>query len=67
FNKGIQSALSQSVWASGCDSWYITETGKITTLYPLNTAAFRKQLSQASLQDFDVVVPTESANHAQVA
>jgi cation diffusion facilitator CzcD-associated flavoprotein CzcO len=67
FNKDIQAALDNSVWASGCDSYYITETGKITTLYPHNATAFRKQLRNASLQDFDVVVPTERAGHAQVA
>ncbi len=67
FNKDIQAALDNSVWASGCDSYYITETGKITTLYPHNATAFRTQLRNASLQDFDVVVPTERAKHAQVA
>jgi cation diffusion facilitator CzcD-associated flavoprotein CzcO len=67
FNKGIQSALDKSVWASGCDSYYITETGKITTLYPHNAAAFRKQLHGAGIQDFDVVTPMAGADHAQVA
>jgi cation diffusion facilitator CzcD-associated flavoprotein CzcO len=67
FNKGIYAALDQSVWASGCDSYYITETGKITTLYPHNASAYKKQLHQAGLQDFDVVEPSEGASRAQVA
>ena len=55
FNADIRAGLAQSVWASGCDSWYITETGKITTLYPFNAAAFKKQLEESGLEDFDVV------------
>ncbi len=67
FNKGIYAALDESVWATGCDSYYITETGKITTLYPHNAAAFRKQMHQAGLKDFDVVTPKTGAGNAQAA
>jgi cation diffusion facilitator CzcD-associated flavoprotein CzcO len=64
YNKGIYAALDNSVWASGCDSYYITETGKITTLYPHNAAAFKKQLRGAGLQDFDVAAPGQGARSA---
>lgn len=60
YNAGIRAGLEQSVWASGCDSWYITATGKITTLYPYNAAAFKKQLHDAGLDDFDVIETASS-------
>ncbi len=67
YNSEIQAALDQSVWASGCDSYYITETGKITTLYPHNAAAFRKQLAVAGIEDFEVVTTPAEGDHARVA
>src|SRR5207253_4575869 len=30
FNAGLQKRLGKSVWATGCTSWYKTDTGKIT-------------------------------------
>ncbi len=57
YNAGIASALADSVWASGCRSWYISESGKITTLYPNSARAFKRQLSRAGLDDFDFIAP----------
>lgn len=54
YNSGLHAKLEQSVWASGCKSWYITESGKITTLYPKNANAFRKQLASIRTQDFEI-------------
>lgn len=53
YNTGLHKALADSVWASGCKSWYISESGKITTLYPKNAVAFKRQLAQVRLDDFE--------------
>lgn len=34
FNRGIQRRMKYTAWTSGCTSWYLTDSGKNTTLYP---------------------------------
>ncbi len=54
YNADIHAALSGSVWASGCKSWYRRPDGKITTLYPNNAREFRRQLQNVDVDDFEV-------------
>ena len=42
YNARIQERLKDTVWASGCMSWYLTRTGKNTTLWPGFTFEFRR-------------------------
>ncbi|MCP4318391.1 MAG: hypothetical protein GY789_20835 [Hyphomicrobiales bacterium] len=44
YNRQIQSVFPDTVWASGCDSWYRKADGSIETLYPYNARTFRKQM-----------------------
>lgn len=55
FNEKIQDELSRTVWASGCDSWYIREDGKIVTLYPGNAKQFAKEHQQLDLESYELV------------
>ncbi len=41
YNAEMQRRLANTVWASGCMSWYLTRTGKNTTLWPGFTFEFR--------------------------
>ena len=41
FNERLQARMKDTVWASGCRSWYIDERGKNTTLWPGFTFAYR--------------------------
>lgn len=41
FNRRIQKELSSAVWASGCQSWYLNESGKNTILWPGFTWKYR--------------------------
>lgn len=34
FNRELQWRMKYTAWTSGCNSWYLTDTGKNTTLYP---------------------------------
>ena len=52
YNESIETAFEQTVWSSGCDSYYIGKSGRILTLYPYNAARFRSQLASVSLNDF---------------
>ncbi len=63
YNADIRAALDETVWASGCDSYYISGNGRITTLYPHNAAAFRRQLARVAERDFYAIgsPPTEKA------
>jgi cation diffusion facilitator CzcD-associated flavoprotein CzcO len=40
YNRRLHARLARTVWASGCDSWYRTRTGKNTTLWPGFTFEF---------------------------
>ena len=47
YNEKIQKQLSKTVWQiGGCKSWYQTESGKNTTLYPTYSFVFRKDASE---------------------
>ncbi|MEM9402867.1 MAG: NAD(P)/FAD-dependent oxidoreductase [Pseudomonadota bacterium] len=55
YNKQLQDELGGTVWASGCDSWYLTDSDRITTLYPGSARRFRRQLEQPDMEDFMLV------------
>lgn len=61
YNSDMQEKLSESVWASGCDSWYIREDGKIVTLYPGNAKAFAKEHKRVDLKNYNVVPMRKTA------
>lgn len=43
YNDRIQKQLEGTVWKTGgCESWYQTKDGKITTLYPTFSVVFRR-------------------------
>jgi cyclohexanone monooxygenase len=44
WNTWLQRKLARTVWASGCQSWYQTEGGRHTVLWPGFTWAFRRRL-----------------------
>lgn len=43
FNDMIQAKMQKTTWVSGCDSWYLTEDGKNTTLWPGYSWQYRMQ------------------------
>ena len=43
YNESIQQRLQKTVWATGCQSWYLDSAGRNTTLWPGSTVAFRKE------------------------
>ena len=53
YNDRLQRELKDTVWASGCDSWYLTDSDRITTLYPGSARRFRRQLHEPVLAEFE--------------
>jgi cation diffusion facilitator CzcD-associated flavoprotein CzcO len=54
FNARIQQRLQKSVWAKGCNSWYLTASRKNTTNWPGYTLAFRLQTRAPRWDDYVV-------------
>ena len=44
YNRKIQAALADTVWATSCNSWYKKSDGSIETLYPFDARSFRRQM-----------------------
>ncbi len=58
YNDRIQKALDQSVWSTGCDSWYRNPNGRIETLYPWNGLAYARQMRSVDRRDLRIDRPT---------
>jgi len=43
YNTRIGKELDTTVWSSGCESWYLNDQGKNTTIYPGFTFKFRHE------------------------
>ncbi len=41
FNHDLQRRMKDTVWSSGCNSWYLDPSGKNTALWPGYTVAYR--------------------------
>ena len=52
FVANMQSRLKGTVWASGCKSWYVNESGKNTALWPGFTFRYRQVTSRFKLGDY---------------
>ena len=54
YNARLQERLAHTVWASGCKSWYLTPSGKNTTLWPGSTAEFAYRTRRFDAEAYDV-------------
>ena len=52
YNASIHAKLGDSVWQTGCKSWYVNENGKNTTLWPGFTWQFRKQTRRFDAEQY---------------
>ncbi len=55
YNREIHARLANTVWNTGCVSWYRTRSGKNTTLWPGYTFEFRRRTRVFDLESYDVV------------
>jgi cation diffusion facilitator CzcD-associated flavoprotein CzcO len=54
FNTRVQERLSQTVWATGCHSWYLDKNGKNTTVWPGVTAEYWLRTRRPNFAHFDL-------------
>jgi cation diffusion facilitator CzcD-associated flavoprotein CzcO len=53
YNRELQSRLSKSIWSTGgCMSWYLTRSGRNTTLWPGFTFEFRHRTRRFDPQSY---------------
>jgi cation diffusion facilitator CzcD-associated flavoprotein CzcO len=52
FNERLQAAFRGTVWMSGCRSWYLSKSGKNTTLWPRFSFVFRRLTRRARERDY---------------
>lgn len=55
YNRFLQQNFENTVWASGCKSWYVNRQGKNTTLYPHLTLTFRRETKNLDRREYDFV------------
>lgn len=67
YNARIHSKLSGSVWHTGCQSWYVNENGKNTTLWPGFTWQFRQQTRQFDARRYHCEAGTAAVGDAAAA
>ena len=54
FNQAIREAMKQTVWVSGCRSWYLDKNGN-PAMWPWSFERFREEMRAPDLADFDLV------------
>ena len=63
FNDWLQARMQDTVWvAGGCDSWYITEDGKNTSLYPGFATDYRLRVSRFRPAEYQRVALLEQSS-----
>lgn len=60
FSSQVQERLNQSVWESGCQSWYLDKNGKNTINWPSFTFTYRRETFNADPSDFQFLAPADS-------
>lgn len=52
FTEDVQQRVKQTVWASGCASWYLNKFGRNVTIWPDYTFAYRRQTRHFDPSDY---------------
>jgi cation diffusion facilitator CzcD-associated flavoprotein CzcO len=61
YNARLQERLQDTVWMSGCMSWYLTRTGKNTTIWPGFTFEYRLRTRRFDARSYERVKLGEAA------
>jgi cation diffusion facilitator CzcD-associated flavoprotein CzcO len=67
WNADLQRRMKRTVWTrGGCQSWYLDEHGRNTTLWPKSTITFRRQLARFDPDAYDVRRPATTPSREDV-
>lgn len=61
FNEKLQEALRSTVWATGCRSWYILDSGKIVNNWSGFTFVYRRLTRKFDLVNYEVLTSGTAA------
>jgi cation diffusion facilitator CzcD-associated flavoprotein CzcO len=53
YNERIQERFGDTVWLTGCRSWYMNDEGRVLALWPMSTLRFRTELARFDLAAYD--------------
>jgi cation diffusion facilitator CzcD-associated flavoprotein CzcO len=65
FNADLRAAMPDTVWASGCQSWYLGQDG-LPEVWPWTPDRHRRMMREVNLADFDIR-PAAAFAHTGVA
>ena len=51
-NRELQAVLKNSVWASGCGSWYKTKEGKVAAIHPGFSFQYVREMREPRFEDY---------------
>jgi cation diffusion facilitator CzcD-associated flavoprotein CzcO len=54
FNASIDERMKDTVWSTGCKSWYLDDTGRNGTLWPDWTFAFRRRADRFDAGEYEL-------------
>ncbi|MGV0743847.1 flavin-containing monooxygenase [Mycolicibacterium sp. XJ870] len=54
YRRWLDTAVANTVWPAGCNSWYKTESGRVTNPWPQSTMRYRRLLQQNPQAAFTV-------------
>jgi cation diffusion facilitator CzcD-associated flavoprotein CzcO len=55
YNRRIHERLAKTVWATGCNSWYLTRSGKNAALWPGFTFEFSLRMRRFDQESYELV------------
>ncbi|MFI1969693.1 cyclohexanone monooxygenase [Streptomyces cinnamoneus] len=67
WNRRLQQRMTRTVWNTGCDSWYLDEHGRNTTVWPGSTGEFRKVTRRVDIAEYQVLRAPRVRSAAPVA
>jgi hypothetical protein len=53
FHENLLEAMGDTVWVTGCNSWYLDEQG-VPNTWPWSAGRFHKEMRKPRLDDFEV-------------
>ena len=54
FNAAVREAMKQTVWVSGCRSWYLDKNGTPVT-WPWSFERFQEDMREPNLDEFELI------------
>ena len=54
FNDALDRRMENTVWSTGCSSWYLDDTGRNATLWPDWTFAFRRRAARFDASEYEL-------------